>query len=290
MTSTPRTGDDLDQYVSGWVPEPIISQDVLDASRARNLAGTLDHDESLSNGAVLQPLWHWVYFSDWPATSELGEDGHPREGHFLPPIPHRRRMFAGGRLTMETPLRIGAHVERESKVTQTTVKHGRTGSLLFATIEHVYRQGDEIWLTEQQDLVYRSGGSTTATFKQTTEPLALPEHTWSRRLETTASLLFRFSALSSNAHRIHYDYPYATQVEGFPALVVHGPLLAIQMAELIRENVPDRRIRVFEFRLLQPVFLGDAVAVQGQSDGNLARVSVVSGHGTEHAAAQVEWA
>ncbi|MGW0163027.1 FAS1-like dehydratase domain-containing protein [Mycobacterium sp. NPDC003323] len=290
MTSTPRTGNDLGSFVSGWDPQPTRATDVIDASRAHNLAATLDLDEHLHDGAELPPLWQWAYFPEWPATQELGSDGHPRSGHFLPPIPARRRMFAGGRLSVNTPLRIGARVDRESRISATALKRGRSGELLFVTVEHVYWQDGEQCVTEQQDLVYRSDDGNATEFEPNTAPLSQPEQPWFRRLETTAPLLFRFSALTANAHRIHYDHAYTTRVEGFPALVVHGPLLALQMAELLRRNAPDRTVRCLEFRLVKPVFLGDAVAVQGNPDGNLVRLSVVSGHGSEHATARAELA
>lgn len=275
----------LEHYIADWSPAPVSSDDLLPVGRADEFAATLNLDERREAGSPLPPLWHWAYFLDWPRTDQLGEDGHPRDGHFLPPIPHRRRMFAGGRLAVESPLVLGRAATRESEIVGVTVKHGRTGEMLFVTVRHSYVQDGVLRMSEEQDLVYRSGDGATAPHARVTDDLATVATPWWTTPQPDSALLFRFSAVTGNAHRIHYDQPYTTRVEGYPGLVVHGPLLAIYMAELLRANAVDRTVKEFTFRLQRPVFLGDAFRVEGIPADSSASLAVVSGASTVHATA-----
>ncbi|KUI23705.1 MaoC family dehydratase N-terminal domain-containing protein [Mycobacterium sp. GA-2829] len=277
--------------VDDWRPQPLSSTEVLGTRRAAELAATLDLDMTFQAGDELPVMWHWVYFTEWPATAELGTDGHPRNGHFLPPIPDRRRMFAGGRLTVHAPLVLGREATRRAEVLSTAVKHGKTGELLFVTVRHEFSQDGRLAMTEEHDLVYRSDSGSSTPFTTVSEPLADRSTPWAHEPATHPALLFRFSALTANAHRIHYDAEYTSRVEGFPALVVHGPLLALYMSELARTNSP-RPLRDFSFRLARPVFVGDAIRAQGTpaADGATAELAVVSGAGTVHASARAEFA
>jgi 3-methylfumaryl-CoA hydratase len=253
--------------------------------RAQRLADTLDLTDRFNAGDPLPTLWQWVYFLDWPGTAALGPDGHPRHGHFLPPIPHRRRMFAGGRLTQLGPLVLGTPATRTSSVVTTAVKHGGSGAMLVVTVRHEYAQGAEIRVVEEQDLVYRSESAPSTSFTRASESLAASTADWNLSPAVDPVLLFRFSALTANAHRIHYDEAYTTQTEGYPALVVHGPLLAIYMAELVRARTGQRLLHSFQFRLRKPVFLGDPFGVQGIPSTDMVELAVVSGHDTVHASA-----
>jgi 3-methylfumaryl-CoA hydratase len=290
MTGTSTAADGLAGYLGDWHPTPVAVVDELAAGGAQQLAATLDLDEAFSSGDALPPVWQWLYFNDWPPTSALGADGHPRDGHFLPPIPNRRRMFAGGRLTVHKPLRLGQAAQRQSSVTDIRVKSGRTGELLFVTLRHEFHQGGELAMVEEQDAVYRSDAGASTPFARAVEPLGEPGAPWAARPITTPPLLFRFSALTANAHRIHYDEQYTTATEGFPGLVVHGPLLAIYMSELVRATEPGRAFRGFEFRLSKPVFVGDAIEVQGVPTGDTVELAVISGAGTTHASATATFA
>lgn len=281
----------LEQYVAEWNPDPLSSTELLTARPAIDLAATLDRDSAPGDGDPLPTLWHWVYFTEWPPTSALGADGHPRDGHFLPPIPHRRRMFAGGRLDVHAPLVLGLEATRRVELVSTAVKHGRTGELLFVTVRYTFSQEGRPRITEEQDLVYRSDRGSTIAIERVTEPLADRHTPWAVEPTTHPALLFRFSAMTSNSHRIHYDAEYTSKVEGFPALVVHGPLLALYMAELARTR-SDRPVQRLRYRLTKPVFVGDAIRVQGTPtvDGSTAELSVISGSGTVHASAQADYA
>ena len=276
----------LDRYVSSWNPEPLSSTEVLSAETATRVAATLDLGVSLTEGDALPPMWHWFYFTEFPPTAELGEDGHPRDGHFLPPIPDRRRMFAGARLRIHEPLLLGREATCTCEVVTTKVKHGRTGELLFVTVRSEFSQDGRPRMTEEQDLVYRSDSGSSTSFSAVVEPLGAPTQPWVAEPHTHPALLFRFSALTANSHRIHYDQQYATAVEGYPGLVVHGPLLALYMSELARTN-SERPLSGFDFRLSQPVFVGDRIRAQGapDPDGHSAELAVISGSDTVHATA-----
>ncbi len=283
--SEPGAVPSLADHVANWNPEPTTVHDTLTAHRVNELAATLDVEQRFGDGDPLPLLWQWIFFLDWPATAELGADGHPRHGHFLPPIPNRRRMFAGGRVTVNAPLVIGRPATRHSQITGTAAKSGRTGELLFVSVRHVYRQESTECVVEEQDLVYRSDEGAATPFARVTAPLTMPPAAWTSTPVTHPALLFRFSALTGNAHRIHYDQAYATGTEGFPALVVHGPLLAVYMSELLRANAGGRSAQRFEFRLRRPVFLGDQIGVAGAPDGASVTLSVVSGDDDVHASA-----
>ena len=284
-------GERLSRFVENWSPAPEVADDALDPSGAAHLAATLDIVHRVEPGAPLPLLWHWVYFTEWAPTAALGDDGHLREGRFLPPIPGRRRMFAGGRLEMFAPLVLGVPAQRRSHVSAVTPKNGRSGAMLFVTVRQEYRQDGELVLIEEQDVVYRSGdGGMPRVHTRSTQPLVESVGAHAIRPVTTAPLLFRFSALTANAHRIHYDHPYATEVEGYPDLVVHGPLLAIYMADVAHRIAAHRTIVSFDYRLSTPAFVGDPIEVTGSIDGDTLTMTVVGSSGTQHAAARATMA
>jgi hydroxyacyl-ACP dehydratase HTD2-like protein with hotdog domain len=285
--------ENLAAHVSGWSPGAQSMTDELPPGPAAALAGVLDQPEDAPGpGDRLPPLWHWLYFLEWPQQSALGTDGHPAHGHFLPPIPNRTRMFAGGRLRVHAPIEVGRPAVRTSTLAGVDVKQGRTGELLFVTVRHEIRQADEPCVTDEQDLVYRSGSAPArqkpdVRREPDTRPVPPSPDPWKLPLAADPPLLFRFSALTANAHRIHYDQPYTRDVEGYPGLVVHGPLLAVLMAELPRRNAPERRVAGLTYRFHRPVFAGEPVLVTGGLDGRLA---VVDASGQARAQAEVEFA
>ncbi|WP_084965716.1 FAS1-like dehydratase domain-containing protein [Thermoactinospora rubra] len=265
----------IEEHLRDWRPGPLVEHDAMPAGPARALAAVLDLPGPV--GEELPPLWHWLYFLDWRPQRELGEDGHPRGGGFLPPIPQRRRMFAGGAVTVHRPLLLGEPAERASRLARVAVKQGGTGELAFVTVIGEVRQGGRPCVTEEQQLVYRSAlGERPRAFELSRDEPGPSEAPWQTRPELTSTLLFRFSALTANGHRIHYDEPYARQVEGYPGLVVHGPLLALLMSELARRHRPVTALR---YRLLRPVFAGDRVLVAGGAD----ELAVTSAGGHRHA-------
>ena len=281
MTTAADSG--LARFVADWKPEPVVEHDDLAPLKSTQLASTLNFDESFAAGDAVPVPWHWIYFPDWPAGSALGADGHPRDGHFLPPIPNRRRMFAGSRIEVSNPLRLGAATTKTSSLAKVAEKTGRTGEMLFVTIRSEYHQNDALCVVEEQNLVYRSETGASRPFARNTEALGESGAEWSLEPAVDEALLFRFSALTSNAHRIHYDHPYTTSVEGYPGLVVHGPLLAVYMAHLARAN--GKALSQFEFRLQAPVILGDAFRAEGSVGADGVSLSVVSGGGRVNASA-----
>jgi 3-methylfumaryl-CoA hydratase len=241
-------------------------------------------------GEPLPPMWHWFTLLDHPAQSATGADGHPASGPFLPPIPGRRRMFAGGRLTLDAPVLVGAELTSRSAVTAVSVKEGRSGELAFVTVRHELSSGGRPVGAEEQDIVYRSEPPGEGPAGSGPRPVPRPEGghpepagPWRRELATGPVQLFRFSALTYNAHRIHYDRPYATGTEGYPDLVIHGPLLALLALELPRLHAPGRPVRSFRYRLVQPAFVPATVVAAGQpgpasatGDGDTVEVSVAA--------------
>ncbi len=222
-------------------------------------------------------LWHWVYFTPQTPAHDIGEDGHARRGGFLPPVPLPRRMWAGGRLSFHHPLRVGDTVQRVSTIQDVQLKQGRTGALVFVCVRHDYTSPRGLVLSEEHDIVYRdappadiaglrSGAPTT-----TQTPLPAPgDEQFSRLVVPDPVLLFRYSALTFNGHRIHYDRSYVTQVEGYPGLIVHGPLIATLLMDLLRRNHPQAHVRRFSFKALRPTFDIHPFTVCGKLDGQSA--------------------
>ncbi len=236
-----------------WVGRSETRSDLVTAAPLTGLAATLDRDDPPpAEGTAVPPLWHWLYFLPQAPAREIGDDGHPRRGGFLPPVPLPRRMWAGGRLAFEQPLRVGERVERESTILSVDGKQGRSGMLVFVTVQHRYRVGGAVALTEEHDIVYRDAPQPGAA---PAAPLPAPaDVAFERAIVPDPVLLFRYSALTFNGHRIHYDRPYVTEVEGYPGLIVHGPLIATLLLDLLRRERPGATVRRFEFKAVRPVF------------------------------------
>ncbi len=285
---------ELSEVIAGWAPAPTETTETIAAEPAIALSGLLDREPAVTApGDPIPPLWHWLYFLDRPATSELGPDGHPAAGHFMPPIPQRRRMYAGGRASYTGAFRFGDQITRRSELADATVKQGRTGELLFVTVRSVFTRAGAVIATEEQDVVYRSGppaaggpagprGPSEAAGLATGGSAgprafngAAGPAPWQIQIVPDPVLLFRFSALTYNAHRIHYDADYATGVEGHPGLVVHGPLLALLCFELPRRPAPRQRVTQLSFRARSPVYVGQRCTVTGgpRDDGCAMQVS-----------------
>ena len=264
----------------------------MDPWPAAAFAGLIGAPEPpLKNGDPLPPMWHWFTLLEHPATAEIGVDGHPNDGHFLPPIPGRRRMFAGGRLNVHAPIPVGSLLSSRSEVANIAIKSGRSSEMAFVTIRTELTADSVLVGVEEQDIVYRSesqgglggrespqAGASGGTGGYSVRP---PEEQsrgdtpfvprgqagqWQRRLATDPVLLFRFSALTYNGHRIHYDLPYATGQEGYPGLVIHGPLLALLALDLPRVHAPDAELRSFEYRLVRPAFAPATIIATGHPE------------------------
>lgn len=253
--------------LQGWIGRSETQQDEITRVPLRALSATLDRDDPpVADGTEVPPLWHWLYFLPHHRQGETGPDGHARRGGFLPPVPLPRRMWAGGRLVWEpgNPLRAGDAVTRVSTIKGITHKAGRTGDLLFVLVQHVYSNASGVALSEEHDIVYRAAAQPG---DPAPPPVAADKHApWQRSLVPDEVLLFRYSALTFNGHRIHYDRSYVTSEESYPGLVVHGPLIATLLVDLVRRSAPDRRLRRFAFKAVRPSFDGRALTLSGQPD------------------------
>jgi hydroxyacyl-ACP dehydratase HTD2-like protein with hotdog domain len=250
--------------------------DTVWPSSVRAMAATLGMPEPGSG--ELPPLWHWMLFQDWAPTRELGVDGHPPRGGFLPAEPDLpRRMWVGGRLHFHRPLRIGEPVTRESTIIRAEPTMGSSGPLLFVTVRHVIANGNDVALTEEQDLVYRPAYVADSGAGPAPEALAPPRIGGAGlEIEVDAPLLFRYSAVTGNAHRIHYDQHYASRVEGYASLVVHGPLQATLLAGFALAQRAGDTLAEFSFRGRRPALLHRCpLTVEGEREGGAMRLRVL---------------
>jgi 3-methylfumaryl-CoA hydratase len=277
----------LPDHLAGWAPEPVSRTEVLSLEPVHALAAVLDQPSPVAAaGDPLPALWHWLHFLDRPRQEDLGEDGHPRNGHFLPPVPDRRRMFAGGRYRQHGTLRAGEPHTRTSSLQRVEVKQGRSGEMAFVTVRHELSRDGRTVAVDEQDLVYRQQPAgargvpgTGGPASPGPEPGRLPVADGGLVVVPDPVMLFRFSALTANAHRIHYDVPYATAVEGYPGLVVHGPLLVLLMLELPRRQTPDRPVEELSYRLQRPVFVGRPIHVRCEVTGESLALGAGAGDG-----------
>jgi len=238
--------------LTDWLGNSEERQDQIVAFPANALSATLNYDVKYLDGSVLPPLWHWLYFLPIYRLDQANYDGHAALGGFLPPVKLPRRMWAGSRVSFLYDLTIGTEARKVSTIKSIQQKSGKSGDLVFVTVAHQVFQNDTCCIEEEHDIVYRSAPNIHATapvLKTTDTP---PE--FSYVVKPDPILLFRYSALTFNGHRIHYDQPFCIETEGYEGLVVHGPLLATMMLDLIRQNFPDAVVKYFQFRALAPVF------------------------------------
>lgn len=269
MTDTPHAIIDaaLQAHLQTWQGNSESHTDWLTASPVAALAATLDRaDPAPSTGAPLPALWHWLYFLPFAPHSQIGEDGHPRRGGFLPPVPLPRRMWAGSRLrwNASNPLQVGQEVQRTSTIQSVKHKAGRSGELLFVQLEHRYANAQGEALVEEQDIVYRAAAAPGTPAPAPQKPPLAGQAAWSRSITPDPVLLFRYSALTFNGHRIHYDRDYATREEGYSGLVVHGPLLATLLMDLLRRHLPEAKVASFAFKAVRPTLDTHTFSVHGK--------------------------
>ncbi len=252
------------EHLREWVGRTESRTDSITAWPAVALAATLDRDDPVpSAGEELPPGWHWLYFLDVKRAAELGDDGHARRGGFLPPVPLPLRMWAGGRIEFHRPLRIGDAARRESAIAAVEPKRGASGDLVFVTVRHTIHASGEVAIIEEHDIVYRErGGSALAA-----RPAPVSAR-WQRTINADTVLLFRYSALTFNGYRMHYDIDYARNEEHYPGLLVHAPLQVTLLLDLCRRHEP-RRLQQLRYRALAPLFHNERFTVNGdvQADG-----------------------
>lgn len=254
-----------------WCPEDVILEETLVPHGARLFSAVLDVPSPVKDvGDVFPPMWHWFSFRPVHAGSELGDDGHPADGDFMPPLARRRRMFGGGRLEVHEPLRCGEHAVRRSSLVKVRARQGVSGPLLITTVRHEVSVDGEVRVVEEQDHVYRRPEDVTGHHLPDYPSGDAPCADLSLTFRTDPVCLFRFSCATANAHRIHYDTRYTTEVEGYPSLVVHGPLLALLMLELARRAALD--VTRFRWRASAPSFVGETIRALGRRRGGVLRL------------------
>ena len=255
-----------DSY-ENWVGREEERGERISGSVAEAMAATLDLAVAPRTGDPLPPGWQWLFFNPAVRRSELGDDGHPAKGGFLPPVKLPRRMWAGSRLQYFADLPVESDARRRSKILKVAEKTGKSGALCFVTVEHRTFCGETLCIVEEQDIVYR----------EATPPGAAPppppgrhedEGQWSREYRPDTTLLFRYSALTFNGHRIHYDLPYARDEEGYPDLVVHGPLTATLLQQFATEHSDGRRLTGFDFRGVNPLFVDKPFQLEARPEGD----------------------
>ena len=247
-----------------WVGRQERRIDWINPNELATWTATLDREEELPReGDPAPPGFHWTLFPPLARQSELGPDGHPKKGGFLPPVPLPRRMWAGGQLRFHQPLRVGEAVERVSTIESVEEKHGKSGALVFVTVRHILSGAGGPAIEELHDIVYRAAPAAGAVpGGKAIEPAAVGA--WRRELVADDVLLFRYSALTFNGHRIHYDRRYATEVEGYPGLIVHGPLIATLLLDLLRRQLPQATLERFSFKALRPTYDTGPFSLRGE--------------------------
>ncbi|MCC6379860.1 MAG: MaoC family dehydratase N-terminal domain-containing protein [Burkholderiales bacterium] len=238
-----------------WIGRTERQTEVVTAMPQAALSATLDRDDPAPvRGSEVPPLWHWAYFMPVAKARDIGPDGHPKRGGFLPPVPLPRRMWAGGRLAFSHALRVGDEVTRTSRIADVTMKEGRSGTLVFVVVRHEYADGRGVAITEEHDIVYRDMPAAGAPSPAAKAQPARSDEQYAREIAPDPVLLFRYSAITFNGHRIHYDRSYVTGVEGYPGLIVHGPLIATLLLDNLRRHHSSARVKAFAFRAMSPLF------------------------------------
>jgi 3-methylfumaryl-CoA hydratase len=241
------------EHLRQWIGRTESRSDLATAIPVQAMSATLDRDDPAPQaGDPIPPCWHWLYFLPVHRQSEIGPDGHPQRGGFLPPVSLPRRMWAGSSIAFLRPLRLGSNITRTSRIADVRGKEGRTGSLIFVRVRHEVGDEHGVALVDEHDIVYRDNPKPGDAVPPT--QASPTECDWARTIRPDDVLLFRYSALTFNGHRIHYDRRYVTEVEGYPGLVVHGPLIATLLLDLLRRSLPQSDVSKFSFRALKPTY------------------------------------
>jgi len=291
MTQTPDLPPlDID-HLQTWIGKTEAVPDEIGVFPVKALAATLDRDDPEPQlGDPLPPAAHWLYFLEVTRHSELAFDGHTKKGGFLPPVPLPRRMWAGGRIWFPGALKVGDHAVRQSTIKDVTFKEGKSGRLVFVLVEHRIQVEGEDRIVEEHDIVYRDDADPDA---PAPDPKPAPDGAvWRRQVLPNEAMLFRYSGLTFNAHRIHFDREFTRDDEGYPDLIVHGPLIATFLMDLCRREQTDKRLIRFAYRAVRPTFLDDrpmTFAGRPEDDGTTADLWALDQDGWLAMQAQAEF-
>lgn len=253
-------------HLNQWLNKEQVCEACISVETANLMNATLSRDATFQAGEPLPPAWHWLYFHEAVRGDELGSDGHASLGGFLPPVPLPRRMWAGGKIDFIAPILLGEMAVKRSTVQEITPKQGRSGQLCFVSVAHEIRVAGEQRLSETQTLVYREASPSSGAAQSKAQP-APADADFSRSYQPDPIMLFRYSALTFNGHRIHYDIDYCRKVEGYPGLIIHGPLTATLLLDLFQQQYPRQVISQFDYRGLSPLFSPNPFAVHGKANG-----------------------
>ena len=260
-----------------YVGRTTSQENIVTAAQADALAATLDRDERFRDGDALPPGWHWSFFPEAVNLADTGPDGHAKHGTFFPELPLKRRMWAANRMRFRAPVRIGERATRRMRIASVTPKDGATGPLIFVVMAIEVAGARGVAVEEEMTYVFRGAPGKDEAPPRKVEPPSGAQ--WSRIIDPTPVLLFRFSALTMNSHRIHYDLPYVTQVEGYPGLLVHGPLIHTLLVDGLRRARPDARIESVAVRAMSPLYAGSKFKVEGSVEGKTAKLWAVGPSG-----------
>jgi 3-methylfumaryl-CoA hydratase len=277
------------ENLKDWIGERETDIDYVTIPSVHRLAATLDRDDPMpKNGDPLPPGWHVLLFPRVVRQSQVGHDGHPTRGDFLPPVPLPRRMNAGRRTWIHDPLRVGDEVKKEASIKDVTIKQGRTGQMVFVTVKTDMLSPRGLAITEEMDVVYREEPAPNAPKAAPKTPPA--NAVWTKVFNPDPVVLFRYSALTFNGHRIHYDYPYVTQKEGYPGLVQNGGLTNLLLFELARAHAKTP-VKYLSARNLRPMFADQPFTLCGapSADGRSAQLWTVDATGAQATEAGVEF-
>lgn len=281
------------EHLKTWIGTKEIIEERAGVGRIQGLAALLDKEEVPKECGPVGPMGHWCYFKPRVRQSEIGADGHPERGGFMPPVPLPRRMFGGFRTTYHQPLILGEMMRKEATIKNVVIKEGRTGTLVICTVANRYSGEKGFSIEEEHDYVYRdnppadskdAGGNSGKT------SAAADDYAWSKEITPDPVMLFRYSACTFNGHRIHYDHKYVTEVEGYPGLIVQGPLIATFLMELALEKHPDRTPETFTFQARSPLFCDQPFIVAGKPSGDGCELWSITPQGTLSATGRVTFA
>lgn len=248
------------EILKKWIGKTTKKTDFLDARQARLLQATLNQKPNLKNGDEMPPLRHWCYFNDETITNQLGQDGHPKRGNFMPPVKLKNRMWAESKVSFHKPIILGQEITRTSTISDIKPKIGKNGKLCFVTVTHKYKNKSTLCVTDEHTIVYKNKSNKTNEPNESGQSnkksaIKIPKNpTKIITIKPDTITMFRYSALTFNNHRIHYDLKYCQEVEGYPGLVVHGPLIATLLIDLAKKLNKKRTIRTFGFKAVAPIF------------------------------------
>lgn len=265
------------QNFEAWIGKKEVQTDVANARSVAMMQALFNQaDKQL---AEVPHLYHWCYFLPIVNQNQLAEDGHPHKGDFLPPIPFPKRMWAGGRLQFLAPIQVGQKIHRESEITKVEFKQGKSGDLYFVTVKHSIYSADHLAIIEEHDIVYREASNQLLAPAKSASVLVQKPYSYKKPFPIDSVTLFRYSALTFNGHKIHYDRAYCMEKEGYPGLVVHGPLLATCLLHFVKQEHPDQQVATFNFRALKPVFDFHQFSVCGDIQAQAAELWIENANG-----------